>query len=172
MHFSKRITVLIAVPVGIILALSAALIFLGTQIKSRVTEAKTVQSQFLYWLQAVESLSSLRKDYKKVEPYFNQVASLLPQQDELINFPKDIAAMGAVRKISASTNLGVESLDNNTGLRRTEVIMNVSGGLEGIVAFLKDLESGSKYVVRINNFDFLKEGETFRMSLTGTVFSL
>ncbi len=170
MNYKKKLLLAIAIPLAIIAILIGGIFIIGTRLDKAVAEANSLKSRFRYWVQAAESISSLRNDYRFAEPYLETVSHLLPERDELIGFPKEISDLGARNGVMVGVALGIESIDSVSGLRQTDISMTVRGDMAAVVAFLEAMEKG-QYFIRLNDLDFVAEGGSYRIFLTGAVFS-
>lgn len=169
MNYKKKLLTVIVIPLAMVVALVAGIFILSVRLNKAVAEASGLKSRFRYWVQAAESISSLRNDYRFAEPYMDMVSKLLPERDELISFPKEISDLGTKNGVMVGVALGIESVSESK-LRQTGVNMTIRGDIAAIVSFLEAMEKG-RYFIRLNNLDVVAEGGAYRLSLTGAVFS-
>lgn len=171
MNFKKKLFLAIIIPLAIIFIAILVILFLSKDIDKKIQERNLIRTQVSYWREAIDSIAVLQGDYKKAEPYFTAVQKIISSQDELIGFSSEIASVGARHNVGATASLGKENVDDKSGLRKTPALIVASGKSADIIGFMKDVEA-SRFFIQINSLDISRSEENFRVSLTGSVFSL
>ena len=94
-NFNKVLTVNLGIVIVVVAVLIILISLLASDINRRTKTIQEIQKETAFRFKAVEVLAALKKDVKdaRVQKVFLNVA--LPNQDKLINFPKDIP-MGAL----------------------------------------------------------------------------
>lgn len=152
--------------------LAGLLAYLYFDIVDRSRNIINVKGDLRSRLIAINSLSLIRQEYETVKSYLPQVDKLLPSQDDLLNFPNDVGALaknhGAEAAISFRSNPSPGT--SSSTLQPTNFFLTAQGPLDGIFATLNDLNAG-RYIVKFVSFDFIRQGDGFRATLNGRVFS-
>jgi Tfp pilus assembly protein PilO len=171
MNFKKHLLTTIGVPVGIILILAIALVFTGSDIAKRTDNIKRLRGDLLFRQQLTESLALLRKDSQQAQGYITELQNMLPSQDQLVSFPRDISTIARQNNIDLNATLGQESPGSVGKLMQTEFIMSGTGSFDNFITFLKSIET-ARYFISLKSLDFGQQENNFKGVLTGVVFSL
>ncbi len=170
MNFKKRLTIIIAIPLGISLILSLILIFLGSDIIERGNHIKQLQSELNFHLRATESLALLRKDSEQAQSYLPAIKNILPTRDQLIEFNKDLTNLVKQNQVSLNLTLGQESLRTETELGVLNFNLTAQGEFDKFLDFLKTLEN-NRYFIKLITIDLSRQDSSFKTSMSGQVFS-
>lgn len=170
MEFKKHLIVVIFIPLGIILILSASLIFLGSDIASRANQINQLRRDLNFRLQATESLSGLRQDTEQVKSYLPVLEVFLPTRDQLISFLSDLNIIAKQSLVEISSSLGEENPKQDTGPGSVNFTITIQGIFDNLINFLKTLENG-RYFTKIISLDSINQGDNFKTTLIGHVFS-
>ncbi len=160
----------IGIPLAICLILIVSLVFLGSNITQKTNQIKKQRGELLFRLQSTESLASLSKDFEKAQNYSIQLETILPNRDKLVTFPRNISVIANQSQIDLNSTLGKESSENQDGLGQTDFTMSGQGDFDNFINFLKSIENGL-YLLKFKGIDLTRQGESFKILLTGQVFS-
>jgi len=159
---------------GIVACLLAGVLFyLYTDVNRRSQSIISLRGDMRSRLIAINSLSVIRDEYEALKPYLPQVDRLLPSQDELLNFPKNVSDIARTHRVEASVNFrgGAPAAATSTlSLRPIDFSLVAQGPLEGLFATLNDLEK-SVYLIKFTSADLMRQEPHFRLTLSGQVFS-
>lgn len=170
MEFKKQLITAVAIPLVIILALSGGLLFLSSNIQKKSQQIINLQKELNLRLKSAETLVSLHKDSKEAEEYFPALQNVLPTRDQLVTFPRDLNNIAKQSQVNLNLTLGKEVPKTDKDMARIEFVMTLGGKFDNISEFLKGVEK-SRYYIKFNSFDFVREGgDNFKVLLNGQVF--
>lgn len=171
MDFKKHLLFSIGIPSIVCLLLAAALFIVGSDITSKITQMEKLRNDLFLRQQSFQSFTNLKQQFEQVKGYLPILNIVLPNQDQLVSFPRDIAIIANQNKISSNVSLGQENSQSTGQLRQTDFNLVSSGKFDDFVNFLKSLEN-SRYFIKINTLDVVKQDDGFKGLLGGQVFSL
>lgn len=169
-EFQKRLTVSVGVYSGIIAVLGIILFFVGSDITRRTDEIKQIRSELLFRVQLTESLALLREGSEEAKNYAAALNGILPTQDQLITFPREIGAVARQSNIDFNFSLGQEKSVAEEKLKRTGFTMTGQGLFENLTGFLKSLELAG-YPLSFDSIDLTRQDSNFKALITGNLFS-
>lgn len=174
MDFKKRLAILLIISLAVIAVLTTAIIFMGLDIKSRAQEVSRLRADFNFRARAIESIAELRSDYEKSKPYAGEIKNILPTQDQLVNFSRDMNLIANQNKINLSLSLkgGGQLKTETPALQKNDFSATAQGTLNSLINFLRAVKT-SRYFIQMNSLDISKQGEnTFSILINGQVFAL
>lgn len=151
--FLKQITIRGGVILAIIIIFAIGLYFLKNNIKEKALEISGLQAQSQNLSAIGETFSKLMKDYQTVELYLASVKNLLPTQDEIINFSKDISDLAGTFGVElgfAFEKDGIKKISD--GITAIGFSMSLKGDFSKVAEFIIALKD-SRYFVDFNAFD-------------------
>lgn len=169
MDFRKQLTILLGLIFAISAILTAALIFFGNDIVRKIGRVGQSRQELDLKIRSVENAASLRQAHSSIQPYAPELENVLISRDRLLGFPRDLGIIARQSQIDLNVSLGAESPKDGV-LGATAFTLNGGGSLEGLINFLKRVET-SRYFVRFNSVDFGRRDDKFKLLMTGQVFS-
>lgn len=157
----------IGVGIIIIVVLITALIFIGFDISKKAIKVSESKQDIYFRSNIIKSLSILRSDINKIQPYIYGLNNVLPTKDQLINFPRELSLIASQNKINLSFNFSGEN--SNDRLKWIELTGTAEGDFINIINFLKSIEN-SNYSVKIDNIDFNEKDDVSKTIFNGKVF--
>lgn len=120
-----------------------------------------------------EVLASLKKDLTAAKAYENAIDNLVPPKDQLVfglsNWLGSQERLYGVKANFQFQGKEVESTDDTLG--RVAFLMDVTGSVESVIAFLKDLEfNSSRFLMSFDSIEFVKVDPSYKVSVTGYAF--
>ena len=158
----------------VIAVLVAAIIFLGSDIEGRAQKVGLLRADLNFRTRAIKSIAELRSNYEKSKPYAGEIKNILPTQDQLVSFSRDINLIANQNKINLSLSLkgGGQPRTEAPTLQKNDFSVTAQGTLQNFISFLRAVKT-SRYFTKMNSLDFSKQGEnTFSIVINGQVFSL
>ncbi len=152
-----------------ILILAGGLVFVGIDISKKSEQIKEVRNEISLRSKIINSLSTMRGEINKVQPYVFGIENLLPTKDQLINFSKELDIAAGQNKISLTSSFSGEDAKSSGDLKSLGLTASAEGELNGLIAFLRSVEN-SQYVVKLENVDISERDKKFKMLFNGKVF--
>ena len=152
--FLKQIAIRCGVILVIIVIFAVSLYFLKNNIKEKALGISGLQAQSQSLSAMGETFSKLMKDYQTVEPYLAAIQNLLPSQNEIINFSKDLSDLAETYKIElgfAFEKDGIKKISD--GISAIDFSMSLKGDFSEVEEFIIELKD-SRYIIDFNAFDF------------------
>lgn len=171
MNFKKRLLITIGVPLAICLILVLALFFIGSNIINQTAQIEKLEADLNNRQQSSQSLASLKQGAEQAQPYLTELENILPSQDQLLSFSKDIDIIAKQNKLNLNTALGQQVSQSGDVLRQTDFTSTGQGTFDNFINFLKSLENG-RYFIKLNTLDLTSQDGDFNMLIKGYVFSL
>lgn len=155
-----------------IIIFAVAAFVLKSDIESRGAELVRVKGEVDMGSIAISSLAALQTDSEKAKNYASQMTGYLINENQLLNFSKDMNSIGQQNGMGFNVSYGQQVQLSGTNPRSTAITLtSVSRAkLENFSNFLKLIEN-SYYFVRLNAFDVNQEAGQLNVNLTGQVFS-
>jgi len=170
-NFKKRLFITIGIPLAICLILSLVLFFIGLNITSQTAQIEKLKGDLFNRQQLAQSLASLKQGAEQAQPYLTELENILPSQDQLLGFSRDIGIIAGQNKLNLNTTLGQQISQSGDGLRQTDFTSTAQGSFDNFINFLKSLENG-RYFIKLNTLDLTSQDGDFNMLIKGQIFSL
>jgi hypothetical protein len=163
--------------IGIIIssfAIFGALIFwLAGKIESDAAKAAASQTTVVNYNRALAILVELKGKESEIESYRKRLNALLPTKNDLIEFPKFLEERSRIHQVSINFSFkggdAVEPQENRPG--SVAFSLDVTGTLERLKSFFRELESGSaKFVSALDSLDVNLSGDEYRVTAQGRAF--
>ncbi len=121
----------------------------------------------------VSILAHLKNDAPLAASYDAAMNKLLPTHDQLIGFQQWVMDQGSKNGVDATFNFrGDNVAASPTSYGTDGFSLSVSGSEPAVTAFLEGIEiKADAYLLSIDSFDIVKDGNIYRLSLQGRVFS-
>ncbi len=148
----------------------ALLFWLGFDINRRVSNIQKSQNEFASYSKAVSILSSLRGDFEKAKTERQFLENILPQQDKLINFPRELNSLAKQNNLQLAFAFGSQSEGDQTSPGYISFNIVVAGLLSNWSKFLDDLEN-SNYLISLDSIRIVSDDKGYQLNINGKVFS-
>lgn len=144
--------------------------WLGYDIDRNVLAIQSNKREIITYAYSTEQQASLKADAgrARVERVF--LENILPQQDGLINFPRDISALAKQNNVESAFQFGGQVTGNETTPGYINFNLVVSGALNNWLQFLETLEK-SRYLISFDSFNIAADNKKYRFNVNGKVFS-
>ncbi len=148
----------------------ALLFWLGFDINRRIVGIQKSQNEFASHSKAVSILSSLRGDFEKAKIERQFLENILPQQDKLINFPRELNVLAKQNNLQLAFAFGSqkESEEAIPGYISFNIV--VAGLLPNWLKFLDALEN-SNYLISLDSIHIVSNNKEYQLNINGKVFS-
>jgi Tfp pilus assembly protein PilO len=155
--------VLIGITVGVT-------IFLGSDINTRAAHLRELRDEEHFRSEAIESFVALKGEYSKAQAYFSLLENILPHQDRLLSFPKDMRAIAKKHKLDFTVTFGtqVEGGPDTPGYINFQ--MALKGSFDNFTLFLKEAQQ-SLYIIDFTSMETNWEKAGVSVTILGKVFS-
>lgn len=120
-----------------------------------------------------EVLASLKKDLPIAEAYESSIDNLVPPKDQLVfSLSNWLDSQERLYGVAASLQFqGKEVEATEDALGRVAFLMEVTGPVENVIAFLKDLEVNStRFLMSFDSIEIVKSEVSYRISASGYAF--
>ena len=162
---------LITIFVGFI---ASAVVFyvLGSRLNSLSLKVEKERGLMAQSRDSVDILAELKKVAPEAEPYKQAMDSLLPTQDQLLDFPRYLDALAKNYSVSLSFNFqGEPKAAEKDSPGSLDFALSLTGELSNNLEFLKALEAKSaRFLLVVQNFSLNRVSGGYNMRLQGLVF--
>lgn len=152
--FLKQIAIKIGVVLVVVIVTIVAIVIISGQIKEKAINISSLQAQSRSLASMGEAFSKLMKDFQVVSPYLESVEQLLPSQNQIINFSKDVSDAAESFGVTlgfAFEKDGVKKISE--GISAINFSMSLNGDFSKMVEFIISLKE-SRYFIDFGSFDF------------------
>lgn len=170
MEFKNWFLKQISISLTVILLLAALLLLIGRDISLKTANIKQQRQDFSLRSQALNSLAFLRSEAERSKNILKAIQDLLPQSDQLINFPKSLEGLAKNNQLSFGFSFNSETPAEENKPAINAFTLNLSGQYNNFLNFLKAVER-SQYFVAFDFLDLNKKGADFEIIMKGRVFS-
>jgi len=170
--FRRSLTIsLIAIFVSFI-ASAAIFYVLGIRLNSLSSKIAREKGLIAQRKDLVDILTELKKVAPQAEPYNRAMDSLLPTQDQLLDFPRYLDALAKNYGVSLSFNFqGEPSAAQKDSPGSLGFALSLTGELSNNLEFLKALEAKSaRFLLAVQNFSLSRVSGGYNTDLQGLVF--
>lgn len=165
----KQLILTAGLGILMILLLGGGLVFIGIDISKKSEQIKEIRNEISLRSKIINSLSTIRGEINKVQPYILGIENLLPTKDQLINFSKELDTAAAQNKVSLASNFSGEDARSSGDLKSLGLTASTEGDFSNLISFLKSVEN-SRYAVKLENIDLSERDKKFKMLFNGKIF--
>ncbi len=168
--FKKHLFIDVGLGVVSIGALVGITVFVATDVNTRAAHLRELRDEEHFRSAAIESFVALKGEYTKAQPYFSLLENILPHQDRLLSFPKDMRAIAKTHKLDFTVTFGdqVEGSVGQPGYINFQ--MAIKGNFDNFMLFLEEA-SKSSYLIEFMSMDTNWEKTEISTTVMGKVFS-
>ena len=168
--FQKSLFSQIGIASAVLGVLITLTVLVGGDIERRVTYQRTLRDEERFRSEAILSFVTLRSEYERAQIYFSLLESLLPHQDRLLNFPKDMRAIGKKHSVDVTVVFGQEVVGTPTTPGSIQFNMVTRGTFANLLLFLDEVKRSS-YVVDLGSMELAWGAKDTSATILGKVFS-
>lgn len=172
MEPKKNFIRILGVSCGIVIVLGGILWYVKADIDKHLETTKTLRTDVTNIENALSALASLQGDAETANNYLAQIDRMLITKDQLLTFSTDISFLAQQAGFTGSPKFGEDTAPQTGELHKTNFSLFLEGdkGVGDLGNFLKLVEQ-SKYYVRFNSIDLVRDGAAMRVTLGGYVVS-
>lgn len=145
-------------------------LWLRVDINRRVSLIQENKKKLLSYSQANESFVLLKQDYERAKIEKQFLESILPQQDKLINLPRELSSLAKQYNLEMAFAFGSEMAGSETTPGYINFNLVLGGAKNDWIAFLKALEK-SRYLIEFDAFSITGSDKDYKLSINGKAFS-
>lgn len=162
---------LIAIFVGFIVS-AAVFYVLGIRLSSLSSKVEGEKGLIAQRRDSVDVLAELKKASPEAEPYRQAMDSLLPTQDQLLDFPRYLETLAKNYGVSINFNFqGEPKAAEKDSPGSLGFALSMTGEFSNNLEFLKALEARSaRFLLVVQNFSLNRVSGGYNMRLQGLVF--
>lgn len=119
------------------------------------------------------NLAAIKTSAPEAAAYAQKIDSLLPSQEQLLNFPQTLGAQAAARKVSFNFSFqGAPNAPAGSSPGSAPFSIDITGSLDSLLLFLNDSElKTTKYLYALDSFDLTRsDAGDYRISARGKAF--
>lgn len=166
--FKKRLWIHITIAGSGIVLLTVFIIVLNYDINKR-DRVITEQKQLLELRnQTIALLSNASNDVRRAQPMLASLETILPNKDQLINFPTELAKTARGYGVEIGFTFGPETASTPEEPGNIKFTMTLVGPFSDIVDFMKAFEQ-HRYFIKLDSIDVRPAGKDGFSLLTGGV---
>lgn len=171
-NFKKQAWIGVGIVVGSMIVFGVGFFILAGDIQTQVQAVTAGRDTVANQSVLINSYSNLKENAPAAATYQAAMDKLLATQDDLIGFPSQID--GVARNDNVDLTFSFEGDPVSAGSSTVGYVgfkLNAIGSLDGITAFLKDVElSAPISFSKIDSFDLTQDGSNYSLDAEGRVF--
>lgn len=169
--FKNRVLTKLGVNGGLIAIVLVANIFIGMDVSRRIASIQSDRREMAVRTQAAESLVVLKEESKKGELYTRILNGILPTNDELISFSRDLKAVAVKNSVDLGFKFSGGSDEAQGQLGHTNFKASATGkDFKNFLNFLRSMEA-MPYFIDVSFISLNKSSSDFKSDIDGRVFS-
>lgn len=167
--YHKKLMIQLLIATGVLALLTVVLLVLGSNI-SRYSVALVQGRQDLLDRSAtLQAFAALRSDYnQEVKNDLPLLYTLLPQQDQLINLPKDLQFLAAQDGLTYTFAFGPLTPASDQSFGTVQFQLTLGGTLNELMEFVQRFQK-FKYLTKIIAINLSRAGNSYQMSMNAQV---
>jgi Tfp pilus assembly protein PilO len=120
----------------------------------------------------IVNLANIKNTSAEAEIYQQKMNSLLPSQEQLLNFPQALGALATAHGVTFSFSFrGTLTLPTALTPGVAGFSMDTNGTLDQLKIFLNDIEAkASRFMLSVDTFDLSQTATAYSMSIQGRSF--
>ncbi len=170
--FKKKLLTHVGIALAIIGLLALFIVLLNGDINKRVVAIQTAKDETVLRAQTIELLTGANSDLKKADALLANLQNLLPNKDQLINFPRELETTAKQYAVDVGFSFGPESVAKDNLPGSISFTMTAAGDFDNIVDFLKSVEQ-HKYLISLDSIDVHRSGKdnVFSLLTSGLIYT-
>lgn len=171
-HFKKEMIISVIIVLGSILVFGTSLYFLAKSLKADATHISNDRLVIAHNASMLGVLAELKRDASQADLYQKAIEKILVPRDRLLDFQRWLDGLRRVRQVDMNfAFVGSESAPTETFPGYISFSLDISGTLDNLTAFLKDIElQSTQFLVSLDTFDVSGSGSSYRIISRGRVF--
>ncbi len=170
--FGKRWWTSMGIVLGAIVIASVALYFLSNDLTAQADKIVNDQAMLAAQTATVNALAHLKADAPQAAVYAAAMGKLLPTHDNLLGFPQWLVALGQSHHVAVSSAFQGQSAIATAATPGIDGFsMTATGASTDLVAFLRDLEGSSVFLLSIDSVNLTNNGSAYQLNAQGKLFS-
>lgn len=158
------------ITIGAVAALIALTAWVGYDLKRLALIVQHERQERAERGAATTALATLRSDALRAKQYRSTLENILPTKDDLIQFPREMAALGKQGGVDVVVTFGAETASTEKTLGTIRFAMTVDGSYDAVAAFMGVVER-SRYIVAWDAVDITEQKGRYHATIDGRVFS-
>ncbi|MDE2000941.1 MAG: hypothetical protein KGI60_00020 [Patescibacteria group bacterium] len=154
----------------LLIVLGVIILWVGSDIASRVTQIQAQRQQLENRLAALDSLVALRSGEEQAAAMLPQLQAALPSKDQLINFSQFLQSLAAADKLTLGFSFGAETASTAQMPGSASFTATLSGSYANFLKFLSAAETGP-YYIDTHSIDVTSENGKTGIIVHGSVYS-
>lgn len=119
----------------------------------------------------IEVLNDLKNIAPETDPYQRALDALLPDEEQLLGFPKYLDGLARVFRLSLTFGFRVSQNSGSSAGGSVPFDASIVGSIDDIEGFLRNIETGStRFLMAVDGFSLGGEGSSYKVSFSGRVF--
>jgi Tfp pilus assembly protein PilO len=158
------------VTIGAVVILVAITTWVGFDLYQLALTVQQERQERAERVAAAHALATLQSDALRAQAYRSTLENILPTKDTLIQFPKEIVALGKEGGEDVGVTFRTETASTEKTPGSIQFAMTVDGSYDEIAAFISRVER-SRYIVAWDTIDVSEQKGRYRATIDGRVFS-
>lgn len=169
--FKKKLLIHVGIALGVIAVPAIIIIVLNADINRRVTTITGYKQEQQLRVQTIDLLTGTNNDLRRADPLLATMQTLLPNKDQLINFPRELERTGTNYGVEIGFSFGAEKPASAQDAGSIRFSMTITGAYEDIVAFLKYVEQ-HRYFISVDSVDVRRSTrDNFSLVTSGEIYT-
>ena len=169
--FKKALFKHIGIALGIIIILALFIVALNGDINSRAAAINAAHDELALRAKTIDLLTGSNSDLKKADELLLNLQGLLPNKDQLIDFPRELQRTAKSYAVEVGFSFGAERTSTPEAPGAIRFTMTIAGTYDDVVDFLKFVE-GHKYLISLDSIDIRRSNkETFSLLTSGEIYT-
>ncbi len=170
--FKKEIWLGVGIILGSIIIFLVASTLLSDQMAASSQNIAKARTAIAKRADLLANLANIKNTSDEADIYQKKINSLLPSQEQLLNFPQALGALATAHSVTFTFAFrGTPTLPTATVPGVAEFTMDSSGSLDQLKLFLNDIEvKGSRFLLSIDTFDLSQSASGYSLNIQGRSF--
>ncbi len=169
--FKRKLFTHVGIAAGIIAILALFIFLLNHDINARVAKIEGFKKEVALRAQTIELLTGANSDLKRADALMLHMRNLLPNKDQLIDFPRELQRAAKNYAVDVGFSFGAESPASEKGPGIIKFTLTASGAYDNIVDFLKIIET-HRYLISLDSVDVHRSSkEDYSLLTSGQIYT-
>jgi hypothetical protein len=171
-NFKEQVWTGVGIIVGSMIVFGVALYLTANDLQEQIGAVTKSRSDIADQSVLINSYSNLKENAQAAAAYQTAMDQLLATQDNLIAFPSQINGLARNNGVDLVFSFEGDPVPaGSSTVGYVDFKLNATGSLDGITAFLKDMESSTPVLLStIDSFDLTQSGSNYIVVALGRVF--
>ena len=171
-NFKRTFWIHVSVAAGGIAVLMAIIGWLASDVQAQADRIRKDRVLIRDRSAAIAALADLKGRASQATFYEQKLSAFLPTQEQLLDFPRTLDNLARIRRISSNFAFrGGQTAPQGNMPGSIGFNLDLSGALEDILSFLKDVETEPpRFLATFESFDLTRSGDSYRLLIPGKVF--